>query len=248
MTNKKPLIIGHRGAPIAAGFENTLESFQKAIELGVDAVEMDIRKTNDNKIVVFHDSYISGRKLRHLTYKELNNFTSKQGFSVPLFEDIVELIAGKVKLDVEMKEKGYEEKVIDILISKLSYDDFIISSFNFTSLQNVKSLNSQIRTGLILGARNTFKLLHLRFKNASQKITPSDYPFNYLIPHWKIHNLRILNTPEFESYPKMIWTVNEEYAIRKLLNENVEGIITDDSEVAVQLQEKFPDKEPATIQ
>ena len=100
----KPLIIAHRGASGLVKFENTLASFAKAIELGVSMVEFDVRKTQDNLFVAFHDESIDGIKLRDLTYQQLLNISQKKGFDVPLVEDVLKLCQRKIKLDIELNQ------------------------------------------------------------------------------------------------------------------------------------------------
>ena len=99
----KPLIIAHRGASGLVKFENTLASFAKAIELGVSMVEFDVRKTQDNLFVAFHDESIDGIKLSNLTYQQLLDISRQKGFNVPLVEDVLKLCRGKIKLDIELK-------------------------------------------------------------------------------------------------------------------------------------------------
>ena len=69
MPNK--LIIAHRGAPKLAR-ENTLMAFQKAIDLGADIIELDVRQTKDGELAVFHDQDIGGKKISGLTFAEVN--------------------------------------------------------------------------------------------------------------------------------------------------------------------------------
>ena len=54
-TSQTPLLIGHRGSPVLIT-ENTIPSFEKAIDLGADGLEFDIRLSKDNQIVVFHEA------------------------------------------------------------------------------------------------------------------------------------------------------------------------------------------------
>ena len=83
------LRIGHRGARAYAP-ENTITSFKKAIEIGVDAIELDVRKTKDNKLVVIHDADVKrttdGEGLvSDFTLKEIKSFSAESGEKIPDF-------------------------------------------------------------------------------------------------------------------------------------------------------------------
>ena len=83
------LRVGHRGAK-AYEPENTLRSFKKAIELGVDAVELDVRRTKDDEIVIIHDANVdkttNGEGLvSELTLKEIKQFVNTAKLKAPIF-------------------------------------------------------------------------------------------------------------------------------------------------------------------
>ena len=111
--NRETMVIAHRGASALAPHENTLEAFQIAIDLKADMVEFDVRKTSDNILIVFHDETIDGRKIGDMTYNRINDIASKEGYRVPTLDEVLELCSGKICLDIELKESGYERRVID---------------------------------------------------------------------------------------------------------------------------------------
>ena len=85
------LRIGHRGAR-AYEPENTLRSFKKALEIGVNAVELDVRKTKDNHLVVIHDADVKrttdGEGLvSELTLKEIKDFSAEKGGKIPTLKE-----------------------------------------------------------------------------------------------------------------------------------------------------------------
>ena len=93
------LRIGHRGAKAYAP-ENTLTSFKKAIEIGVDAIELDVRKTKDNKLVVIHDADIkrttNGKGLvAELSLKEIKGFSAEGGEKIPTLEEALDFLDKK---------------------------------------------------------------------------------------------------------------------------------------------------------
>jgi len=67
-----PMIIAHRGAS-ALAVENTIESFRKAIDLGADMIEFDVRRTKDKVFVVYHDKFLKGKLIAH--HRSIRIFT-----------------------------------------------------------------------------------------------------------------------------------------------------------------------------
>jgi glycerophosphoryl diester phosphodiesterase len=111
------LKVGHRGAR-SYEIENTLESFKKAIALGVNAIELDVRKSKDGKLVIIHDDnlkkvFSKDIQVNQATLKELKQFTENK---ILTLEESLKVIDKKVdKILVELKEVGYEKKVLDII-------------------------------------------------------------------------------------------------------------------------------------
>jgi glycerophosphoryl diester phosphodiesterase len=103
------LVFGHRGA---AGHEpeNTLRSIRKALELGVDGVEIDVRSV-DGRLIVFHDDVLdrttNGRgPIRHVSFETLRGLDAGRGEYIPLLTEVLELIDARVGLNIEVKERG----------------------------------------------------------------------------------------------------------------------------------------------
>ena len=142
--------IGHRGAP---GYEpeNTLKSFAKAIEQGVDMVEFDIQLTKDKKLVVMHDTTVDrttnghGRVSR-LTLAQLKELDAGQGEQIPTLKEAVDFLKGKCQIYIEAKAR----KVIDYLIAELkemnldSEKVYVASNF-FNPLKRVDRLFPHIK-------------------------------------------------------------------------------------------------------
>ncbi|MCR4717147.1 MAG: glycerophosphodiester phosphodiesterase [Lachnospiraceae bacterium] len=253
----KPLIIAHRGASALAEHENTIESFEIAIDCGADMVEFDIRKTLDGKLIVFHDSYIykeehmrfvpkvkttlfkskayyrarkspyKGKKISELSYERINKIAGRQGYRVPLLSEVLELCKGKIRLDVELKESGFEAEAIDAIVNEFgySYDDFTIKSFVDEVSENVKRIDPNITTGLLVG-RSVLTIgerLSEIFPLRRLKKCKADF----ISPVYFYCNPLYLASLRRKGYPIYIWTVNEEGIAIKLSRYDIAGIITD---------------------
>ena len=105
------LILGHRGA--ASLPENTIPSFEKALEQGADGVELDVRRTADGKLAVVHGSVVGTRAVQASTYDQIRKL--KKGFEVPLLEDVLKIFGKKTFLDIELKTPGFEEQAVEMI-------------------------------------------------------------------------------------------------------------------------------------
>ena len=98
--------IGHRGAKAWVD-ENTLESIQKAIELGADAVEIDVHTCKTGELIVIHDPTLkrttNGKgKIAKLTYSQINSFNTLNGYSIPTLEQVLDFCQDKYKIHIEL--------------------------------------------------------------------------------------------------------------------------------------------------
>ncbi|MBT7609802.1 MAG: glycerophosphodiester phosphodiesterase [Bacteriovoracaceae bacterium] len=148
-------IMGHRGAKNESP-ENTLKSIQTAIDAGVESVEIDIHLSKDDQIMVIHDNTIDrttngSGKILSMTLLELKEFDAGEGEQIPTLKEVIKLVRGKVLLFIEIKADDCEEKVVNILKEE-DLSQFIIKSFNHRYLQKVKSLNSNLRTAVLIHA------------------------------------------------------------------------------------------------
>ncbi len=230
-------IIAHRGASKLAGTDNTIESFSLAVELGADFVEMDIRQTKDKKLIVFHDDIIDDTLVKFLTFDELNAKTKEKGYSVPLFDEVLKLCKGKIKLDIELKETGYEFRVLSAIKKHFSYDEFMIKSFLDTAVKKVELLDKKVNTGLLLGYKNADAKRRINEFMPRRRLALLDVDFvspQYRLVTWDFMlRMRLLRKKVY------VWTANDEKVIKKLLAKGVDGIITDVPDKALALRDAY---------
>lgn len=228
-----PVIIAHRGASALAKYENTIESFQIAIELKVDYVEFDIRKTYDDKLIVFHNANINSQPISALTYRELCEITSTDGYVPPLFSQVVELCKGKIKLDIELKETGYEKRVIDIVLKSYDYKDFIIKSFHDKAVFRIKQYDHNIRAGLLVGKEHASpkRRFHELFPRKRLSMCKADF----ISPNYFFCFKAYIKRMHRMGINVLVWTVNSEKQIKKCIRLGADGLITDRPDVALRL-------------
>jgi glycerophosphoryl diester phosphodiesterase len=233
----KKIIVAHRGAPTYAK-ENTIESFEKAKVLGADMIEFDVRRTKDGVFIVYHDGSIQGKPIHSLTYQEMGQIASGQGFTIPMVEEVLKWSVGKIKLDVELKEEGYEKEIMALLSGYLKEDQFVVTSFNDSSLKEIKDSYPSIRVGLLLGKLKN--PLWTRMWEFFPTKRCHQAKADFLAAHWKLLRFGFLDRAQRNHKPVFVWTVNDEEMIGSLLHDRrVDALITDRPDLAVQLKEKM---------
>ena len=152
--------IGHRGAPFLA-HENTLNSFIKAVEAGIDGIEMDVQYSADKQLIVYHDwtlETLTGieKQIEKTSYSEIEKirFNNKDANKIPLFIEVLNLLPKNYIKIIEIKSKsilktGIEKNILDILKNNDIVDSCIISSFNPFVIRRVRKLNPYIQTAYL---------------------------------------------------------------------------------------------------
>ena len=107
----KVKIIGHRGA--SDHTENTIPSFESAIAQGVDGIELDVRLSGDEQLVVVHSSVVGESAVKSTAYDDFKALAD--GYEVPLFEDVLKQFGRKTSLDIELKHGGIEEAAVKLI-------------------------------------------------------------------------------------------------------------------------------------
>lgn len=225
MVNKHKLIIAHRGASDLAR-ENTLGAFQKAIDLRADMIEFDVRRTQDRHYVIHHDPHIAGRPLDAMTFHEVREIARSMGFHVPDLEEVLALTRGRIGLDIELKEEGYEREIVQLVGGLLAEADFIVSSFHAGCLARVKQCRASVRTGLI-------------FNDAAALTTEIlEGDTDWLLPVQSLAAGELLERMKRAGKKIAVWTVNDTQQMKRLLDDDrIEGIITDRTDAALAVRE-----------
>ena len=217
------ICFGHRGA-MGYAPENTLLSIQKALDLNVDYVEIDVYEV-ENRLVVIHDErferttngegYITECSLEYARSLDAGN-----GEKIPYLEEVLDLIDGRIGINIELK--GYNTaipvvKVVDNYLKKNSWNsnNFLLSSFNHYEIFKAKQLNSNIRIGALTGS------------------IPVDYAaFGEKLNAYSVHlNLNFV-TDEYVSdahkrgLKVFVYTVNHPEDILRMRKMNVDGVFT----------------------
>jgi len=215
------LRVGHRGAR-AYEIENTLESFRKAIELGVNAVELDVRRSKDEKLIISHDDTLkkvfgSDVIVSEATLEELKRVTRNK---ILTLAEALRFIDGKVKkILVELKGVGYEKNVLDEVMKEERADSVIVISFHEEALVHVRRLDKRIETGLI----------YAKFKNpieAALKLNAQ-----YIVPLYRFVHTRDVEKAHKNNLKVIVWTINRKEEAKEYLAKGVDGIASDKPDI-----------------
>ncbi|MDQ1146952.1 glycerophosphoryl diester phosphodiesterase [Bacillus sp. SORGH_AS 510] len=231
--------IGHRGAAAYCP-ENTYASFNKALELGVDYLELDIQMTRDGEIVVIHDPTVNRTtnakgRVKDFTLKEIQKLDAGSWFHptfsnerIPSFSDFLDTYAGKVGLLIELKKPslypGIEEKVANELLKRGlatgEEDQIIVQSFDQSAMKNFHHLLPKVPIGILVKKAALNGLSHKELSSYSNYAT-------YVNPKLTMVNKKLIRKIHHYGFKTMIWTVNRNSDIRRLKHFSVDGMISD---------------------
>ncbi len=218
------LRIGHRGA-MGHAPENTLVSFQKALELKVDMIELDVQLCKTGELVVIHDLTVDRTTngigyVSELTLEELKHLDAGEGQSIPLLVEVLDVIDRKAKVNIELKGKGTAEKVGQLIYEYIknngwSQDDFIVSSFDHQELKLFKQGYPKIPVGLLI--------YHLPYDLAQPA---EDFKAQYLNASLAFYSKELVVDAHERGIQVLIYTVNEEKDIERCRKDGVDGVFS----------------------
>lgn len=223
--NAQTLNIGHRGAKGHIA-ENTLESVKRAMELGVDGVEVDVFKCKSGEIVVIHDETVNrttnGKgKVEGFTLEELKSFVVEGKYKIATLQEVLDLLDANYIFNIELKGTNTAGSVNDIVVDYIKNrgwkkDQFIVSSFEWNELRDFYKLNTKIPIG-ILTEEDPLKAINIaRELNAVA-----------IHPYFKYLNKKVVDSIHDEGLKVYTWTVNKPEDIKKMIDAGVDAIITD---------------------
>lgn len=231
------IIIGHRGA---MGYEpeNTLRSFQKAIDLKVDMIELDVHLCASGEVVVMHDEKVNrttnGKGLvAEKTLEELKDLDAGSGETIPTLEEVLNLINRQVKVNIELKGKNTALKTCEIVKKYRIEDDVIFSASSIKPLRIVKKELPKVKTALIyIAIENSF--FFKLFNSFSLLIFPitkwiiiklaQKAQVDYIHPNQLFAQKDFVKKLHDKGYKINAWTVKTPEQAHKMEKAGVDGI------------------------
>jgi glycerophosphoryl diester phosphodiesterase len=205
------LLLGHRGCSgNKAVPENTLAAFDLALQKGCDGFEFDVRLTGCGRAVVCHDVKIAGVTVSKATRTQL--------LELARLEDIILRYEKECFLNIELKVKGLEAKLLTLLRNRLPQCGYVVSSFLPEVLFEIKARRDGVPVGIIC-------------KTASQLGKWRMLPVDYVIVHKSLVTRALVEEVHDTGCKIFVWTVNQAKVMRQFAAWDVDGIISDDIEL-----------------
>jgi glycerophosphoryl diester phosphodiesterase len=226
----RAMVAAHRGVATGAT-ENTIAAFTNAIDVGADMIEFDVRRTRDGELIAFHDAFAGGAPVGELTR---DGIETAAGVRPPLLADVLRACAGRIRLDVELKEDGYVPDVMAALRSGFDPEQLVVTSFLPSVVAQAKQSFPEVKTGLLVGDGGSLADLPARLRELYPVGLAQRARADYLAPHYRLAALGVLRRAAAAGLPCLLWTVNSPVLIRKYATDpRVAAIITDEAAQAV---------------
>ncbi len=226
------LKIGHRGAS-GVKPENSCAAFKEALKSKVDMIELDVRTTKDDKLVVFHDEDLKricgvNEKVSEITLKEFKKYDTGSYFSPEYFEErvmtlqeVINMIGIKTGLNIEAKVCGNNREVLAVKIANLIIGEGIeercvITSFDSKFIKILKEMYPDIKAGVIFENNNS------KWQEIVEDSSANGISINY-----KILNDEFIEICKKNKYFIYIWNINDQYEIKKYKKMKIDGIMSD---------------------
>ena len=243
-------IIAHRGAS-AYYPENTLVSFEGAIEMGADMIEFDVQVSSDGEVVVFHDEKLSRcadskGKISDYTLAELKKLDAGGWFGkkfkvtkIPTLHEALALCRDKIAVNIEIKTEavtdkaagGIEEKCLKIVEQSGMRDHVIFSSFDPRAIKHLREIDHNAAVAVLFEKKYYDKKLPAKIVN----LFDADC-FN--CSHKELKTQWLENLKE-NNISVNVYTVDDEKKMRRLLKAGVEGIFTNKPDVLKKAADDF---------
>jgi glycerophosphoryl diester phosphodiesterase len=204
---------------------------EAAVTSGAEYAELDIRRTADGELVVHHDERVAGVRVARGTYSQL---CAAAGHRIPRVRDALQILAGRVKGHLDLKEPGTEHEAVSLALELLGPCNFVVTTDNLASIATLKRTFPRVLTALSVSrylpqpgtAGDFFPMDRIRACGA-----------DWVAIHHRLARLGVLRQCGRAGIPAMVWTVNHEPLMRRFLaDDRVSVLITDHPTDAVRLR------------
>jgi glycerophosphoryl diester phosphodiesterase len=218
------MIVAHAGGVVIGGGD-VFAGIDRAAKAGVPMVELDVRRTGDEVLVVHHGGRPGERTLAAQRRGELSG-------SIPLLSDVLTHVAGRLAVDLELKEAGYEDDVVQLALEYVRRERLVVTSFLDEAVRAVRSVDPEIATGLVVGRRPSLAGLAEAISDLAPfgRVRTTDADF--LAPSHLLDNVAIRARAASRGIPLLVWTVNEKKKLEAALSDRrLLGVVTDQFEL-----------------
>jgi glycerophosphoryl diester phosphodiesterase len=238
------LISAHRGECGVAGLP-AAERYRRAIDLGVDFVELDVRRTRDGVLVNAHDPQTpSGRQISSLSHAEVRAELGDQLLSV---DELLDVTGGKVGLHVDLKEAAYEAEIVRLIEPRSA--GRVVFTGEDSSINAMKAHFPHLRAGLTLGddleGAPPWRKLRVRLSELFPDRRIRACNADFVAVHYRLARARVLADCASRGMQAWVWTVDEEADIAAFMADpRVAVLITNRPDIALRLRASSVRMEP----
>lgn len=216
---RRVVIIGHRGAAGHAP-ENTLAAIRKGIDLGVDFVEIDVRRTADGVLVALHDETVNrttnGKgRVDRLSLRDVKRFNAGTGEHIPTVGEVLEAARGRVGLMLELKVVGVAQTTTAAVQEAGFKEPVIYASFLHNELSEVRSIDPEATLMVLFGRLPRAPIARAREYRSSHVGLRHDTATRRLVDAFHEENLLVF-----------VYTVDRPGDIQHALSIGVDGVIS----------------------
>lgn len=218
-------IVGHRGA---CGYEpeNTLSSFQRALDLNVCMIELDVYVCASGQLVITHDDDVSvttngSGKVADMTLAQLRSLKVQGSGQIPTLQEVIDLVNRRIPINIELKGPGTAVPVAELIkkyIQKgLKYSDFVVSSFDHAQLHTFKQILPEIKIGILFSWKNMPK----NIVAVAQK-----YQACFIGLDIKTVTKKLVEEAHQAGFSVFVWTINDKHTADHMRLCGVDGIFS----------------------
>jgi len=217
----RPLVVAHRGAS-AREVENSLAAFRAAMQLGADAVELDVHATADGTLIVHHDEAIAGRRIPQLTAQQVAELRLANGEPIPTLAHVLEAIGPRLQVFVEVKSlpSTFDDRLLEALRRGPNPDAYAVHAFDHRIVRRLGARSPALRRGVLSASYPVRPLVALEDAGATilwQERTLVDRP--------------LVDALHGAAMQLIVWTVDDPTEMAQLLALGVDGICTNRPEI-----------------
>jgi glycerophosphoryl diester phosphodiesterase len=233
----RTLIDAHRGECGIPGLP-AADRYSRAISLGVNYVEIDVRRSADGVYVNYHDERTpSGRGVRELSYAALKQELDAQLLKVG---EVMELVDGRVGLHVDVKEVGDEAAVVRLIQAGCAHSPVVFTGGD-DSIRAIKETFPMVSAGLTLGedleGAPPWRYLRVRLSELFPGVRLRRSHADFAAVHQRLAGIRVLNHCARVHMPAWVWTVDDELNIARFMHDpRVAVLITNRPDIALRFR------------
>jgi glycerophosphoryl diester phosphodiesterase len=233
----RTLIDAHRGECGIPGLP-AADRYSRAISLGVNYVEIDVRQSADGVYVNYHDERTpAGRAVRELSYAALKQELDAQLLKVG---EVMELVDGRVGLHVDVKEVGDEVAVVRLIQAGCAHSPVVFTGGD-DSIRAIKETFPMVSAGLTLGedleGAPPWRYLRVRLSELFPGVRLRRSHADFAAVHQRLAGIRVLDYCARVHMPAWVWTVDDELNIARFMRDpRVAVLITNRPDIALRFR------------